>query len=49
MAIGGQIVLKGERNKAERLKKHLQKKGWRRFGKREPSDDRGGFEAAREG
>lgn len=44
MEIGGQIVLRGERNKAKRLiRKHLQKKGWRRFGKRESSDDRGGF------
>lgn len=49
MEIGGQIGLKGESNKAERLRKHLQRKGWRRFEKRESSDDRGGFEAAREG
>lgn len=49
MEIGGQIGLKGERNKAERLGKHLQRKGWRRFEKRESGDDRGGFEAAREG
>lgn len=43
METGGQIVLKGERNKAERFRKHLQKQGWRRFEKkkkRESSDDR---------
>lgn len=54
MEIGGQVVLKGEGNKAkteeaERFKKRLQKKGWRRFDKRESNDDKGGLKAARDG
>lgn len=49
MERGGQIVLKGERNKAERRRKRLQKQGWRGFEKGESSDDRGVLEAAREG